>query len=121
MTDTSQTKVLTIAPELSGVRTSVWTLILADVAAEVTFDTYGSRQEIAQRYLAAHYLTLIKDDPLRRADAAGPVASDSSGQVSTNYVAVNYRDRNRYDETLYGRMFNQIRKSVAVPFTVITP
>ena len=119
MAATTKANVLSIAPELSSVLDDAWTLILADVAGEVSSTIYGTRQEQAQRYLAAHYLTLISSDS--RVDAQGPVSSESAGQVSKSYAQVNYKDRNRYDETKYGRVFNSIRKGVVIPFRVFTP
>lgn len=117
---TTKTNVLIVAPELSTVEDDAWTLVLADVASEISASVYGSKQEMAQRYLAAHYLTLIS----MSADAkqtSGPVSSETVGQVSKSYAQVNYRDRNRFDETVYGRMFNQLRAGCMIGFTVITP
>ncbi len=118
MAATTQTNVLLIAPELSGIAAEVWMLILADVALEVPSSVFGSRQEQAQRYMAAHYLTLIAAS---NKQTAGPISSESVGQVSLSYAAANYRDRSRYDETVYGRQFIQIRKSCVIGFQVYTP
>jgi len=121
MANTTQANVLAIAPELTNISPETWAMILADVAADVSSEVYGTKQEIAQRYLAAHYLTLAMPGSVRNAQGSGPVTSESVGQVSVSYGSVNYRDRNRYDETSYGRMFNQIRRSCVIPFVVITP
>lgn len=118
MAATTQRLVLAIAPELFTVAAETWTMILADVAADVSLSTYGTRQERAQRYLAAHYLTLIASSSKQ---TSGPVSSESVGQVSVSYAAVNYRDRSRYDETVYGRQFVNIRKGRVIGFTVIAP
>jgi hypothetical protein len=121
MAATTMNNVLDIAPELANVDLATWNLILSDVARDVSSSVYGTRQEQAQRYLAAHYLTIIRSDPLYRPNAAGPVGSESAGQASANYAAIPYKDRNRYDETKYGRVFNSIRKGIVIPFRVYTP
>lgn len=115
---TSKTNVLSIAPELSSIDNDIWMLILADVASEVSSSIYGTKQEMAQRYLAAHYLTLIS---AANKQTSGPLSSERVGQVSMSYAQINYLNRNRYDETSYGRVFNSIRRSIVVPFMVITP
>jgi len=118
MANTTQDNVLAIAAELDNISPDAWTLILSDVANEISSSIYGSKQERAQRYLAAHYLTLIAASSKQ---AAGLVSAESAGQVSVSYAQVNYRDRNRYDETSYGQIFNQIRRSCVIPFMVYTP
>jgi len=118
---TTKTNVLIIAPELTTVSDDAWTLVLSDVAAQVSSAVYGTDQERAQRYLAAHYLTLVALSSSIGSQASGPVVSESVGQVSKTYAQGSYADKNRYDETSYGRMFNQIRKGCVIGFTVMTP
>lgn len=118
MSATTQANILLIAPEFSSVAAEIWTLILADVAAEISSSVYGTSQERAQRYLAAHYLAIINSGGNQN---AGAVISETVGQVSKTYAQGDYVDKNRLDETGYGRMFNQIRRGRVVGFTVITP
>ncbi len=117
MAATTPANVLIIAPELSSVAAGTWTLILADVAAEVSSSVYGANQERAQRYLAAHYLTLINSSSKQ---SSGPVVSETVGQVSKTY-AQSSMSKNDYSSTVYGQTFLGIRKGCVVGFTVITP
>lgn len=88
--------------------------ILADVAIQVTSAVWGSRQEEAQRYLAAHLLTRIAQET--GAGGAGPVTSESAGSVSISYAVP--ADLNRYDSTFYGQRYMQLRKGTIVPLGV---
>ena len=117
MAATTQANVLIIAPEFSSVDAGTWTLILADVATEVSNAVYGTRQEQAQRYLAAHYLTLINSSGKQ---CSGPVVAESVGQVSKVY-AQSLVSKSDYSSTVYGQTFLGIRKGCVVGFTVIAP
>lgn len=113
MADTTQTQVLAIAPELADVAAETWTIVLADVALQVTEKVYGKKQEIAQRYLAAHRLTMIA-----RSDKGGVVTSERTGDVATTYAAAGGSD---YSETVYGREFERIRRGTVAGFMTVTP
>jgi hypothetical protein len=113
MADTTQAQVLAIAPELAGVAAEAWAVVLADVALQVTEKVYGVKQELAQRYLAAHRLTLIA-----RSDKGGEVTSERTGDVSTSYAAAGAGD---YSETVYGREFERIRRGTVSGFMTVTP
>lgn len=123
MANTTQANVELIAPELktAGIDPETWALVLADVANEVPSSVFGVQQERAQRYLAAHYLTLSTPSNLRNAHASGPVTAEKSGDVSRNYGLAEEGKQNAFDETSYGRVFNQIKKSCCIPFKVYTP
>lgn len=123
MGDTTRDKVLLIAPELATVNQESFDLILADVALEVTASIYKSRQEQAQRYLAAHYLTAsgASQSFAGGAATAGPLTQKKVGEVSESYANVGIANATRYDTTSYGRTFIQIRKQVLVQFRTFTP
>ena len=117
MSATDKGNILKIAPELSAITDDdVWTLVLADVAGEVESSVFGSKQEKAQRYLAAHYLTLLMPDNLRNPAAAGSMTSETAGKVSRSYGLARVKGQNRYDETSYGRVFHAIRRGIVIPF-----
>ena len=121
MGNTTKANILLIAPELSVVGDDTWTLILADVAAEVSSSIFGTKQEIAQRYLAAHRLTLSLPSNLRNPNTAGALTSEGTGRVSKSYGKGSYAGQDRNDETSYGRMYNQIKRSRSIGFKVIYP
>jgi hypothetical protein len=113
MADTSQVQVLAIAPELASVAVEAWTAVLSDVALQVNEKVYGRKQELAQRYLAAHRLTLIA-----RSDKGGVVTSERTGDVATSYAAAGGGD---YSETVYGREFERIQRGTVAGFMTVTP
>ena len=120
MANTTKEKVLLIAPELVTASDELIALILEDVAQSVSAAIFGTKQERAQRYLAAHLLTL-SGAISSNAGKAGPVTAEKVGDVSTSYWMLNLKDTNRYDETVYGRQYMAIRKSCIVKFRTILP
>lgn len=120
MSNTTSANVLAIAPELSGLPQDTIDLILLDVADQVTEAVFGTKQEKAQRYLAAHLLTLIKQAS-EGGGKAGPVVTEKTGDVSVTYANPAVTSQNRYDLTAYGQEYNNIRKGCVVGFMVVTP
>lgn len=112
MADTTQAQVLAIAPELAEVAAEALTMVLADVALQVGAN-WGRKQEIGQRYLAAHRLTMIA-----REDKGGTVTSERTGDVATSYAAAAGDD---YSETVYGREFERIKRGTVAGFMTVTP
>jgi hypothetical protein len=112
MADTTQLQVLAIAPELASVAAEAWTIVLADVALQVGVN-WGRKQELGQRYLAAHRLTMIA-----RSDKGGAVTSERTGDVATSYAAAGGDD---YCETAYGREFERIRRGTIAGFMTVIP
>ena len=125
MSDTSATNIGLIAPELKEFicgNGDLVNLILADVASEVRADVFGSKQEQGQRYLAAHYLSLIESgDSGGSSGASGPIEMEKVGDIQTKYASSNLNDMSRYDETKYGRIFMNIRKGCVLSFDSFTP
>ncbi len=113
MADTSKANILAIAAELSSVSDGTFDLVLADVALQITEAVFGARQEVAQRYLAAHRLTVINGT-----EKGGAVVSERTGDVATSYAAPGSDD---YNETAYGREFARICKGCVAGFMVVTP
>jgi len=112
MADTTQTAVLAIAPELASVSQDAWDIVLADVAEQVG-SQWGGKQEMAQRYLAAHRLTLIA-----RQDKGGEITSERTGDVATSYASGGAES---YAETSYGREYERIRRGAIAGFMTVTP
>ena len=122
MANTTQSKILAIAPELDeNIDPSTWNVIIADVIAAVTYGIYGAQQERAQRYLAAHLLTLSANIPFRNTNASGPVTSEKTSEVGVNYAQSKRKRQTQYDETSYGRIFAQIRKNKIIPILSVVP
>jgi hypothetical protein len=128
MADTTADNVKLIAPELVTFiddNASLTTLILDDVAAQVESAIYGNKQERAQRYLAAHFLTLSKQGSEGLSSgAAGPVKREKVGDVEFEYssnISKAFSDLSRLDETKYGRVFIDIRRGCVVGFEAVTP
>ena len=130
MSDTTTENIEAIAPELKdfigdSCNKDLVELILEDVVAQIREAVYGSKQERAQRYLAAHLLTLIKQgSDGANSGASGPVEKEKVGDVEVKYstaVVSNLSDVNRYDETKYGRVYMIIRKGCVLAFKVYTP
>ena len=125
MGNTTKEKVILIAPELSSVVDELFTLILADVALEVSSASYGAKQEVAQRYLAAHYLTLSVGSAEGSA-SAGSIKKEKVGEVEIEYSdslkdILSSIKASRFDETKYGRTFVSIRGTSILPLLVVTP
>ena len=112
MADTTQSAVLAIAPELAAVSQDAWDTALSDAALQVG-PNWGKKQEMAQRYLVAHKLTLIA-----RADKGGEITSERTGDVATTYAAA---ESGNYSETAYGREYDRIRHCTIAGFMTVTP
>lgn len=125
MGNTTKANVLLIAPQLSSVTDEAFNLILADVAEEVSSAGFGAKQEQAQRWLAAHYLTMIFGaDGTGASSGTGAIKKEKVGEVETEYsteTLSRIKGLTRYDETGYGRQFESIKKKSIVPFKVIAP
>jgi len=127
MADTTADNVKLIAPELAtfiDANTVLVDLILDDVAGQVD-TTYGSKEERAQRYLAAHLLTLSQQGSTGGSSGvSGPIKREKVGQVEREYATASGSGAvgsSRLDETKYGRIFVDIRKSCVMGFNAFTP
>jgi hypothetical protein len=123
MSDTTAKNIELIAPELETFicqNGDLVALILEDVAGQISSATYGSKQERAQRYLAAHLLSLAYTAS-QGAGGSGPVVSEKVGDVEVKYGANNFTDKSRYDETPYGRTYMTIRRGCIGAFMTVAP
>lgn len=100
------THVLEIAPELSVVAPSTRAALLEDVALQVSASAWGTRADLASKYLAAHLATLSQRGG---AGPSGAVGGESVGDVSISYLSgtppANATD---YASTTYGREFARL-------------
>jgi hypothetical protein len=120
MANTNRDKVKLIAPELCGIPDALFTLILADVAVEVG-TIFGRNQEKAQRYLAAHCLTLSNPGLVGRdPNVAGSISEKKTGDESVSY-GDGIKDPTRYDTTSYGRVFESLKRSSVHPAVFVNP
>ena len=123
MANTTKDNVLKIAPELSVITDdTIWDLILEDVK-DHTAAVWGTNQEKAQRYLAAHLLTLAVSPFTGGISAAsgGARTKEKVGEVEVNYkdVLSSLSDSNRYDTTKYGMIYNLIRRQSIVAINAV--
>lgn len=93
-------------------RSSMIALVLADVARRVTAGAYGTFQEEAQRYLAAHLFTSIMDAYNAGSGGGGAIKKERAGDHEREYMEISSRFEgfNRYDTTKYGQVYNAISK-----------
>jgi hypothetical protein len=109
--DTVQATVEAIAPELVGADPILFGIILDDVKIIIKKENWKNNTERAQRYLVAHLMTLSNaNNKLKNAGSLGGVESQKVGDVEISYGAIDINDKSRFDETSYGRVFNQIQK-----------
>jgi len=120
MGNTTKDLVLVIAPELADItNNSLWDTILADVADDVGISAFGAKQERAQRYLAAHLLTLSRLKN-RNPHASGPITSEKTGPLAVSYGSLSKND-GKLDSTVYGREFKRIRDSCIIGIRSFIP
>ena len=93
------------------------TLILADVARHITKEVYGDDTEPAQRYCAAHWLSL-SNQPV---GGRGPLSSINIGGISRSFTLPYLNQKTVYGSTQYGLMFLEYLYRNVVPFYVIVP
>lgn len=121
MGSTTKANVLLIAPELSSITDNdVWDIVLADVASEVSLSVFGTMQERAQRYLAAHYLSLYGAS---LGAATGSLKRDKVGNTEKEYAVSSTvsASESDYGRTKYGRTYLSIRNKKILGFVAFTP
>lgn len=113
---TTKAEIIVIAPELSSMSDDQFTATISLAESIATEFKFGTRVNFAQTYLAAHYLTLIRDisgDAGSSAGSAGTVGSLEEEQTEKlrkkwRSVLQDLKDANRFDLTSYGRTYNSI-------------
>ena len=121
---TTADNVSAIAPEMKSFidgNKCIVDLILSDVSGEVKQGIFGTKQERAQRYLAAHYLTL--SNPATSSGSSGAVKKEKVGDVEVEYTDASQMKGAQvgYAETSYGRVYLQIRRGCIAGIRVYTP
>jgi len=119
---TTKANVLLIASELSSIiNDDIWNLILSDVDNLISSSVFGLKSEMAARYLAAHYLTLIKDKTL--SGASGPIVKNKVGDVMKEYARPQKLRGSEadYNRTGYGRTFLSIRNKILIKVSTVIP
>lgn len=98
---------------LANVPSAAQTAILADVALMLDVDRWGTRLDLATKYLAAHVGALV----LRGGGAAGvgPVTSQTMGPASKSYATpMLLAALGDLGATVWGQIFARLRTSLGV-------
>lgn len=102
--------VVAIAPELASVGVTSQNAILADVALRLNAARWGTRYDMASKYMAAHLGTLT----LRGGNGpSGNVVGESVGSVSRQYESSSPMGTDPlWDKTTYGRQYRQLLREL---------
>ena len=92
-------------------------MTLEDVARYVTKEVFGEDTEAAQRYAAAHFLSLANQPVGGR----GPLSSMSIGGISRSFTLPYINQKTLFGATQYGLMYLEFLARNVVPFAVIIP
>ena len=92
-------------------------MVLEDVAMAVEDVTFHSYTEMAQRYLAAHFLSLANQPVGGR----GPLSSYSIGGVSRTFTLPYLNQKTVLGSTQYGLMFMELRDMLVPKFFIAIP
>ena len=92
-------------------------MVLDDVARHIVVEVFGEDTEAAQRYCAAHWLSL-SNQPV---GGRGPLSSVSLGGVSRSFTLPYLNQKTVYGSTQYGLMYMEFLRRNIVPFYVIQP
>ena len=111
MAATTKANVLVIAPELSNVSDGLFDLVLNDVTKLVS-TSFGKNQEMAQRYLAAHLVTVSSPDYKNR---TGPVVRYKLGPEEIEFADMDLKSDEFMLSTKYGRHYQTIGKQSIFP------
>jgi hypothetical protein len=103
--------VTAVAPELASVPGGVQTALLAMVGVMLPNpNALGDQYDAACTWLAAHLGTISQR---KSGNIAGPVSSESVGQVSRSYAVPAMDSASDYSSTSYGQLFQAIVKNNA--------
>lgn len=127
MSNTTKAQILLIAPELNNLTDPsdlIWNQILEDVAGDVGSTAFGTLQEKAQRYKAAHHLSLILETQTGGSSSGtGSLTMDKNGDVLKQYSSPIKANKamSPYERTTYGKEYLSIRNRCVVGFRGIVP
>ena len=112
---TTKANILLIAPELSTMSGDAFNLAISDASAIVTLPECPAKVELAQRYLAAHLLTIARPQASGGLSPSGAaLTGEKAGRESRNYGSVSGNSSGfGYGSTKYGIMFENIVQSCA--------
>lgn len=115
MSNTTKEQLFLIAPEFKCTSSSLIDQVLLDVQGMVG-KCYGKKQEIVQRYLVAHFLTLIAPEG---EDSRTGVIQERLGDESVTYARPD--KWSVYNSTKYGTIYSQLAKSTIPTAMFVTP
>lgn len=116
MANTTKEKVWQIAPEFKCTSPALIALILEDVQGMVG-TAFGNKEEIAQRYLTAHLLTLIS--PEGQDNVGTGVMRERLGDEDVTYSKPD--KWSSFQSTKYGIMYEMLAKRSVPTAMFITP
>jgi hypothetical protein len=102
-------------PEFASTDDAVIELNIDDAELEVS-TAFGTYQDVATLFLAAHYLVLSQDAADGASGSVGGVASESVDGVSQSFsvVAANSQSDQLLASTVYGQRFLSYRQKIAI-------
>lgn len=92
-------------------------MVLDDVARHITVEVFGSDTEAAQRYCAAHWLSL-SNQPV---GGRGPLSSVNIGGISRSFTLPYLNQKTVYGSTQFGLMYLEFLNRNVVAYKVIMP
>ena len=105
-----------IAPQYDANTNRAGMLELAALRVNTTW--FGAKYDLAVAYVAAHMLAL--NDPLfRPSGEAGAVTSKKEGDLSINYSSGGSASSDDYDQTSFGKQFEQLSKECDLAINII--
>jgi hypothetical protein len=115
MSNTTKEQIFLIAPEFKCTSTALIDQILLDVQ-EMIGSCYGKNQEKAQRFLAAHFLTLLAPEG---EDVRTGIVQERLGDESVTYARPD--KWSSYNSTKYGTMYEMLAKRTIPTAMFVTP
>ncbi len=101
---------------LTGLEPEV-TMVLEDAALFVVVEVFGSYTEMAQRYIAAHFLSLA----FQPVGGRGPLSSYSIGGISRTFTLPYLNQKTVLGSTQFGLFFMELRDTAIPRFAMIIP
>jgi hypothetical protein len=120
LTDLAKIKTITLGEVRIQALTEADAVVIAaleTVDLLVKEEIFGTRTELAQRYLAAHFIA----QSLTEAEGRGALSSETIGGISQTWTMPNLNDKSAIGSTQYGLRYKEIRASVLVPARMIPP
>lgn len=115
MGNTTRQKLFLIAPEFKSTLLALINLVLEDVQRMVG-SQYGNNQEVAQRYLAAHILTIISPEGH---DVGTGVSKERLGDENVTYLKPD--KWSEFNSTKYGILYLRYAKGSVPTAMFVTP